>query len=213
MTDRNMTDRNMTDRKGDWIQTYRGKQFWPLDPRASEIDPVDVAHSLGMQARYSGHCMFFYSVAEHCVHLAKQATTENRLPGLLHDAGEAFFSDIPRPIKADLSQVKGIERALDLAVCERFKLTCDPWPAEIKDLDTRITLNERDAFMRKPPADWKIPGEPLPGVKIQGWSPHRAKMNYLDMLEDLNALDSWVGLNARFMALHDALKRPWGRQE
>ena len=25
-------------RKGDWMQTYTGKAFWPLDPRPEELD-------------------------------------------------------------------------------------------------------------------------------------------------------------------------------
>lgn len=54
-------------RTGDWMQTFLGKQFWPLDPRARDIHIVDVAHSLAMQCRYGGHSDWFYSVAEHSV--------------------------------------------------------------------------------------------------------------------------------------------------
>lgn len=28
-------------RIGDWLQTYTGRQFWPLDPRADEVDAED----------------------------------------------------------------------------------------------------------------------------------------------------------------------------
>jgi hypothetical protein len=34
--------------RGDWIQTALGKQFWPIDPRAAEIEPEDVAHALSL---------------------------------------------------------------------------------------------------------------------------------------------------------------------
>lgn len=54
-------------RKGDWIQTVTGRPFWPLDPRAEEMDIRDIAHSLSMQCRFGGHCHRFYSVAEHSV--------------------------------------------------------------------------------------------------------------------------------------------------
>lgn len=42
-------------RKGDWMQTFTGRAFWPLDPHPSEVDPFDIAHSLGHQCRYAGH--------------------------------------------------------------------------------------------------------------------------------------------------------------
>jgi|GEM_PF-3004235 hypothetical protein len=37
--------------RGDWIQTALGGQFWPIDPRSSEIEPQDVAHALSLQCR------------------------------------------------------------------------------------------------------------------------------------------------------------------
>lgn len=38
-------------RKGDWMQTYTGRQFWPLDPHPDEIDIRDIAHALSMMCR------------------------------------------------------------------------------------------------------------------------------------------------------------------
>ena len=42
---------NDNNRIGDWIQTYTGKCFYPLDPRPEEIDIMDIAHSLSMTCR------------------------------------------------------------------------------------------------------------------------------------------------------------------
>lgn len=36
------------DRIGDWMQTYTGRQFWPIDPRPEEIEIEDIAHALSM---------------------------------------------------------------------------------------------------------------------------------------------------------------------
>jgi hypothetical protein len=47
-------------RNGDWIQTYSGKKFWPLDPRPEEIFVEDIVHALSVLCRYGGHCTSFY---------------------------------------------------------------------------------------------------------------------------------------------------------
>lgn len=66
-------------RVGDWMQTYTGLAFWPLDPRPEEINIDDISHALSMQCRYAGHCRTFYSVAEHsvwCALMALMPTTD-----------------------------------------------------------------------------------------------------------------------------------------
>src|SRR4029077_4249720 len=50
-----------------WMQTYSGRKFYPLHPRAEDVELADVAHGLAMTCRYGGHSRLFYSVAEHCV--------------------------------------------------------------------------------------------------------------------------------------------------
>lgn len=85
----------------DWVQTYTGARFYPLEPDAELIRIEDIAHSLSMQCRYTGHTARFYSVAEHSVVLAREFHTgwHYRLVALLHDASEAYLSDVPRPLK------------------------------------------------------------------------------------------------------------------
>jgi hypothetical protein len=51
-------------RRGDWIQTYSGKAFWPLDPKPEDIDMVDIAHALSNKCRYQGHTTKFYCPTE-----------------------------------------------------------------------------------------------------------------------------------------------------
>lgn len=64
----------MTAKHGDdstWIQTFTGRQFWPLDPRAEDVDIRDIAHALSMKCRYNGHCREFYSIADHSCRVAE----------------------------------------------------------------------------------------------------------------------------------------------
>ena len=56
--------------RGSWMQTFTGRQFFPLDPHPNDVDPVDIAHALSLICRYGGHTRRFYSVAEHCVLLS-----------------------------------------------------------------------------------------------------------------------------------------------
>ena len=50
-------------RRGDWMQTFTGRQFWPLDPRAEEVDIIDIAHALSQLCRFGGHTRVFYCVS------------------------------------------------------------------------------------------------------------------------------------------------------
>src|SRR4051812_6540197 len=87
--------------KGDWMQTISGKAFFPLDPRPADVDIQDIAHALAFQCRFGGHVKEFYSVAEHSVRVSLICAHEDAKWGLLHDATEAYLSDIVRPVKRD----------------------------------------------------------------------------------------------------------------
>jgi len=115
-------------RIGDWIQTFSGVEFYPLDPRPDEIRIEDIAHALSMQCRYSGHVRRFYSVAEHSIRVADMCHPDHALWGLLHDASEAYLVDLPGPLKhhSDIGRLyREAEEKLMKAVCERFGLA---WP-------------------------------------------------------------------------------------
>jgi 5'-deoxynucleotidase YfbR-like HD superfamily hydrolase len=119
-------------RIGDWIQVHTGRPFWPLDPRPEDFDILDVAQGLSLQCRFGGQSAVFYSVAQHSVFVSdiceREAAPEVKrltaLAGLLHDASEAFISDIPRPVKKHLPEFQAIEDRLWRAVQRRWGL-CD----------------------------------------------------------------------------------------
>ena len=85
--------------KPGWVQTVTGKAFYPLKPDPSLISIEDIAWALSMQCRFAGHVLHFYSVAEHCVYISNSVPMEDALWGLLHDATEAYLTDVPRPLK------------------------------------------------------------------------------------------------------------------
>lgn len=178
-------------RRGDWMQTFTGRAFWPLDPRPEDIDPVDIAHALSLLCRYGGHVRRFYSVAEHCVLMSQAVAPEHALWALLHDAAEAYLVDVPRPIKRHLPNYGAIEDGLLRVIYQRFGLVFEdqdwPMPSDVKDADNRILLDERAALLAVPPHPWHPDLEKLQplGVHIQGWQPEMAEAAYLSTLRTL----------------------------
>ena len=91
----------------DHITTYSGVKFSPLNPKEEDIRIDDIAHALSLMTRANGHFPEFYSVAQHCIACCKEAIARGysnkvALALLLHDASEAYLSDITRPLKKHL---------------------------------------------------------------------------------------------------------------
>lgn len=172
-------------RKGSWLQTYSGKQFWPLDPLPEEIDILDIAHSLSMQCRYAGHCQRFYSVAEHSVHVSHVIEPEFALLGLLHDAAEAYLVDVPRPVKPYLAGYSDMETRLQDEIAYKFGLWWDHRKVEaVKRADNAVLLAEKAELMPKSPAPWDVHGEPA-DVRIMGLTPEAARGFFIKRFVEL----------------------------
>jgi uncharacterized protein len=172
--------------RGDWMQTYTGRAFYPMAPEIDDIDPIDVAHALSLICRYGGHVKRFYSVAEHCVLMSHAVAPEHALWALLHDATEAYLSDMIRPIKQAMPEYRAAEWRMQLAIVGRFNLpTLEP-PDEVKEADNRILHDERRALMKTPPLPWgSLDGIPALGVHIAAWWPAEAEREYLHRLDAL----------------------------
>src|SRR4051812_20540869 len=89
-----------------WIKTYTGRFIQPLALTPGDIDIRDIAHSLSRVCRFGGHCVGVMNVAAHSVRVLSRfctananATRQEKLTALLHDASEAYLGDIPRPLK------------------------------------------------------------------------------------------------------------------
>ena len=170
------------------MQTFTGRKFWPLDPRAEEVSIVDIAHSLSNQCRYAGHCKDFYSVAQHSVLVSAICDPEDALWGLLHDAAEAYLVDLPRPIKR-FSEIgvhyKKAETALLVAISERFHIPVTE-PASVKKADNVALMTEKRDLMSQSPEEWIEERTTKPMVaRILPWSPTLAKAEFLRRFEEL----------------------------
>jgi len=164
------------DHRGDWMQTYTGRVFYPLFPSAEAVCIEDIAHALSLLCRFGGHCQRFYSVAEHSVHVAHAARDHLKRSALLHDASEAYAVDIPRPLKISLPDYQVVEDLITAAIAERFGVSFDS--PEIKALDRAILVDEARQNMAPPPQQWDGPTEGL-GITLRFWSPEEAEHEFL----------------------------------
>ena len=180
-----MTTRN------DWIQTFTGKQFFPLEPE--NVDIVDIAHSLSMVCRFNGHCSKFYSVAEHSLRVSYLVPKKFALWGLLHDATEAYIGDIFRPInrimwysndKESFLPLDEIENHIMKLIATTFLL---PWPTprEVLHADMIMLATEKRDLMSSEPSEWMPMPSPSDQKILDTLTPDEAEECFLDRFHTL----------------------------
>lgn len=188
------TPANGRDRRDEhWIFTWSGRRFWPLDPRAEDISIEDIAGALSQQCRFGGHSRRFYSVAQHCVHVAELLEHEGEramLAGLLHDAPEAYLVDLPRPLKlsAELALYRRAEARIMAAVVMAFDLPERP-PRALAWADEVLLATEvRDLMHPKVAKQWRLSVPPL-ASPIEPWDPDLARERFLALFGELCRYD------------------------
>jgi hypothetical protein len=141
-------------RKGNFITTYNKINFYPFDPKKDEILLDDIAHALSMICRGNGHINHFYSVAQHSVNCCIEArqrgySKEVQLTCLLHDASEAYLSDITRPVKKHLPEYLVIEAKLQNMIYSKYHIDYknDKNMNKMKVIDDSILLYEKKYLM------------------------------------------------------------------
>lgn len=167
-----------------WIETYSGHQFHFLDPRAESVDIVDIAHALAFTCRYTGHCRSFYSVAEHSVYVSYLA--DDPLGGLMHDASEAYITDIASPIKQYLVGYAEMESNIMSVLAKKYGFN---WPLspDIKDADATQLKTEAKHLLRSGGKPWasSYPTKREHGITPACWSPERAEREFLIRFEEV----------------------------
>jgi uncharacterized protein len=168
-----------------WIQTYSGLRVTPLNPHPDSILIQDIAHSLSMQCRFSGHIKYFYSVAQHSVLVSYLCDSADALWGLLHDATEAYLVDLPSPLKRSgfFDNFKSAEGILMNAICKRFNLPLTE-PVSVKKADRQMLYTEQRDLLPVHRSDWKVEMTPLP-FKIEALSQKEAKDLFMKRFYEL----------------------------
>lgn len=127
------------------IRTHSGRILDPANPLPESININDIAHGLSKNCRWGGQCLEFYSVAEHSLHVVEILPKELKLAGLLHDASEAFFCDVPKPLKVLLPDYQRLEAQLMSVIAEKYGFEY-PLHGLVHSADETAMLMEAKAF-------------------------------------------------------------------
>jgi len=172
-----------------YIETVSGTKFYFLDPSWDSIKIGDIAHALGNICRYMGHSSRFYSVAEHSVAVSHITGT---LEGLLHDASEAYLTDVASPVKPHLQNYKKLESTIMGAIAKRFGIT---WPLSEETHYADLQMLSTESFFLIPSRgegwrweNWHPKGRPDvdEGLAPWGHDPKMATEMFLRRFEELS---------------------------
>lgn len=109
------------------MNTFYGRTFDPMEITEDNVALEDIARALSLLCRGGGHIRHFYSVGQHSLNCAKEAAARNlperiQLACLLHDASEAYITDIIRPVKVHLKNYLEIEEKIMSVIWKHFHL-------------------------------------------------------------------------------------------
>jgi hypothetical protein len=137
-----------------WIQTYTGRQFWPLDPRPEEVFIEDIAWQLAGQNRWKGASRVLINIAHHSLIVSGMCDPDYALQGLLHDATEAYLGDMAGPVKSGLPDFCRAEQHLWTVIAERFGVPVEMHPSVVKADLVSLHTETRD-LLPPPPVEWR----------------------------------------------------------
>jgi hypothetical protein len=172
-----------------WIQTYTGKSFNIYYPTADMVCIEDIAHALSLQCRFTGHCLDFYSVAQHSVLASYQAPTPDVLTALLHDCAEAYLGDVASPLKRGgaWAGYRHLEDNLLSFLASILGFTY-PFSPAVHTVDMRMLATERRDVMRWVPQSWGVVDDYVPFREtIRPWCCEESKSRFLARYYELTA--------------------------
>jgi hypothetical protein len=166
--------------KETWIRTFTGGKVYYFEPHKSNIEIEDVAHALSLICRFNGAVTSFYSVAQHSVFVCDMIYNDTKdkslaYTGLMHDASEAFISDVPSPFKSHFAGYKKAEKRMEKWLAARFDFDF-PYNDIIKRYDLRALSTEMRDLMIV--ADNENLPEPF-DIKINPKGPKQAERMFM----------------------------------
>lgn len=177
----------------DCMNTYTGMVFDPMHMTPDNIRAEDIAHALSLLCRGGGHIRYFYSVGQHSINCAREAAARGYfhrvvLACLLHDASEAYISDIIRPIKRHLTNYLEIEDMMMHVIFTHFGIgdLSEEEKEKVRKIDDEMLLHELYKLM---------PGSEIDSLPKLASNPDFAKRSFEEVEETfLTMLGEWRDL-------------------
>lgn len=156
-----------------WMAQQTGKPFYLLLPKAEDVCIESLEISMDHLARYNGQTVLPLPVGAHCGLVARMIEmrwprdVEAKLYAYLHDAHEALWGDLLRPVQEAIelvfpgflawwkSEMAKTDRAIftKLGLPEEFPST--EARARVKQADGAALYFERRKLMGAPDAKWR----------------------------------------------------------
>jgi hypothetical protein len=183
-----------------WMLLSSGKAFDLLQQDHRQVDIRDIANHLAKTTRFGGATRreYFYSVAQHSVHVAealKKHPPLVQLLGLLHDAHEAYIGDQITPCKKvfegfDVYNARAdIETVIQRTIHRALRLPERPsqhFLDLIQVADMAVLATEVRDICADSERTWTTLTEPPLKKPIVPWTWQRAEEKFLQKFNDLS---------------------------
>lgn len=173
------------------MNTFSGKKFDPMEICPDDIRLDDIAHALSLLCRGGGHMKYFYSVGQHSINCMKEAKARGwskriQFACLMHDASEAYISDIIRPVKMHLENYLEIEDMIAGKILEKFWLEdlTEEENKQWKQIDDDILSHELKMLMEGERDSNPQPLYAVPDLSERAW--RDVEKEFLALAEELS---------------------------
>lgn len=138
------------------ICTFTGRYFNLESPLPGQVDIRDIAWALSNICRFGGHSLGFYSVAQHSVLVSRIVPPAAARAGLLHDAVEAYFGDVVKPLKNLLPDYRRLEAQAEAVIMRKLGVDAELeiYHEEIKRADMIALATEKRDITAAAHHDW-----------------------------------------------------------
>lgn len=187
----------------DAMQITQGRYFWPMRDDPGDIDLNYIAHSLALMCRWNGGTTdlktgapLLFTVGQHSVMVSyiveRLLSKAAAFYGLMHDASEAYLTDVPRPIKGSLGGYYEAEAILMAKIITHFNVPMSPEiKAAVRTIDNNMIFWERDELIGQPCLPYanenEHPGGTIHDVwrEFRVWSPVETKERFIARFHEL----------------------------
>lgn len=153
------------------FRTVSGRRLDLEQPRPEDVDIRDIACGLSKICRFTGQLPEFYSIAQHSLFVAELVPARLKKAALLHDASEAFLTDISRNLKHSpfMDGYRLLEDRWRAAIEEQYGLALAPADRqELKYADDLAAIYERVTVRKQ--RTWQYHGlQEIVDASAEGW--------------------------------------------